>query len=234
MQEQSNQNIHANHRRRVCDSFLKGGIKSMADHNIIEMLLFYSCPRKDTNATAHALMKYFGSFVNILEAEHDELLKVDGIGEASATFINFISQLSQKYYEDKASNGIALNTAVQIKEYLQAKFMNSQKEDFCILMFDNRGKLLNTVTFEGYSPDSVNIENRVVAETVLRCNTSYVIVAHNHPNGFAAPSPADVAATKQLKELLENINISLYNHFIVSPEGIFSMADTEKFADIFI
>lgn len=90
--------LHHDHRKRVKESFRATGLDGLHDHNVLEILLFYSIPREDTNETAHLLLDEFGSFPAIFEASIDELKKVEGIGIESATFIRFIAEF-MKYYE---------------------------------------------------------------------------------------------------------------------------------------
>lgn len=92
--------MHEDHRKRVKERFLKDGIENMPDHEVLELLLFFSIPRKDTNALAHELIEHFGSLNCVLEASADDLMQVNGIGEASATLITLAFQLTKKYLKN--------------------------------------------------------------------------------------------------------------------------------------
>jgi len=56
-----NINPHKNHRERVKTKYLNHGLDCFADHEVLEMILFYSVPQKDTNEMAHELIDKFGS-----------------------------------------------------------------------------------------------------------------------------------------------------------------------------
>ena len=45
--------LHDGHRQRKRQQFLSHGPQSMADHELLELALFYAIPRRDTNETAH-------------------------------------------------------------------------------------------------------------------------------------------------------------------------------------
>ena len=95
-------NLHEGHRQRLKERFIKNGLSDFEDHNVLELLLFYSVPRSDTNELGHKLLKKFGSLSNVFDAPVDELCKVEGIGLHSATLIKLIPELCNLYYVVKS------------------------------------------------------------------------------------------------------------------------------------
>lgn len=89
--------IHDGHRKRVREAFLKRDLDSMPEHEILELLLFYSQPRGDTNKLAHELINTFGSLESVLSANYEDLMKVKGVGESTAALLVLFSRLSIKY-----------------------------------------------------------------------------------------------------------------------------------------
>ena len=75
--------VHDGHRSRMKERFRGHGLENFNDINALELLLFYSIPRRDTNPIAHRLLKKFGSFARVLEASEEELCQVEGIGPAT-------------------------------------------------------------------------------------------------------------------------------------------------------
>ncbi len=91
-------NLHEGHRKRVKERFIKFGVDSFTDVQLLETLLFYAVPKKDTNDTAHLLLDTFGgTFAKVLNADYKELVKVNGIGENAASLIKFVQMVSKKY-----------------------------------------------------------------------------------------------------------------------------------------
>ena len=95
--KKENKNIHEGHRDRLRKRFLDEGLDNFHDHNVLELLLFYSIPRKDTNEEAHNLIDTFGSLSGVFNASHEDLCKVKGIGENTATLIKMMPELFKKY-----------------------------------------------------------------------------------------------------------------------------------------
>ena len=85
------------HRHRLKQRLSAVGLDALLDHEILELLLTYAIPRKDTKPLAWALIKRFGSLANVLDAEEAALLDVPGIGPNAAQFIKLIRGLLKKY-----------------------------------------------------------------------------------------------------------------------------------------
>ena len=79
--------LHDGHRQRKRQQFLSHGPESMADHELLELALFYAIPRRDTNETAHRLLDQYGSLDRVLSAPEQELEKVEGVGQGAAVLL---------------------------------------------------------------------------------------------------------------------------------------------------
>ena len=91
--------MHSGHRERLKKKFIKYGADSLETHELLELLLFYGIPRKDTNELAHVLINTFGSLPQVFDAPINRLLKINGIGESTAVLIRLVSKLSRVYAE---------------------------------------------------------------------------------------------------------------------------------------
>lgn len=220
-------NLHVGHRKRVKHRFLKSGLSSFDKHNILEFLLFYSIPRKDTNELSHNLINHFGSFSSVFDASFEELIKVDGISESTAILIKLVPSITAEYLKDKSDNGIILYSTKVIGDYLKPFFLDKNRECVYCVCLDNKLKVIKTaLMFEG-NVNAVSLVNRKVIEFVTANNASTVIIAHNHPNGLAIPSESDIITTNKLKEALALIDVRLLDHIIISDNDFVSFAESE-------
>ena len=94
-------NPHKGHRQRVKNRVLREGVDSFEDHQILELLLFYCIPMKDTNELAHLLIDRFGSLAGVLDARPEDLCAVSGITENSGILLNLIPSLARRYHQEK-------------------------------------------------------------------------------------------------------------------------------------
>lgn len=227
-------NPHENHRARVRETFRKAGVEGMPDHNLLELILFYSIPRKDTNEIAHRLIDTFGSLNAVFNAPYERLMDVEGIGESSALLISMIPGICRRYIEGNEAKKITLYDTEDVKKYIVSKYYGCKNEVFYMLCLDAVGNLINCCKLGESTIGSVTLDKRTVLETAFRNNADTVIFAHNHPNGIAAPSREDIRMTDEFNTLFRGVGIKLADHLIVGSDDILSLASVPKMKTLFI
>ncbi len=226
------ENLHDGHRERLRERFFREGLDHFPHHMSLELLLFYSIPRADTNAIAHGLLNTFGSIAGIFDADYQDLLKVEGIGPASAGLIKLIPSMCRLYLEDKNADGVTLDTPQKIFEYMSPKYIGETNEVVYILCLDRRDKLLLCQKLIEGTLDSAPIILRHVVEVVVRTGATSMVLVHNHPQGFSIPSSDDIKVTVKLKKSLDTLNIKMSDHMIIARDSFISLADMGIFLNI--
>ena len=226
-----NKNLHAGHRQRLANRFLKSGADDFELHNILELLLFGAVPRRDTNEIAHELIDKFG-FCGVFEATPEELQKVDGIGPVAAAQIKLVLEVSKVYNQEKNKNVKAVSSIDHAAQYMMPTFIGRDYEIITLLCLDAKGSVLgHTIVTKG-NVNTVTLDVRKVVEIALNYNASGVIIAHNHPLSTALPSLDDVSTTKRLYTTLEDLGIRLIDHFIFASDGDYvSLAQSNMLKD---
>ena len=228
-------NLHKEHRERVRKEFLEHGFSEDAPpHKLLEMLLFFSIPRKDTNETAHLLLKEFGSLSGVFEAETADLMKVKGIGENSAALIKLMLPLFRKYQSEKVAVKPKFTNMDEICDFIIKKYIGYKCEVFMVTSFNNEGYMIACDKIGEGDMSSVGVSVRDIVQVVLKRNAACVIISHNHTSGNAIPSKADVEVTKSIKITLQQMGVKLLDHIIVVPDDCVSMLQSREYKDIFI
>jgi len=225
--------MHEDHRKRTRQRFLQAGLQSFPAHNVLEMLLFYAIPRQDTNEIAHRLIRHFGSLAGVLDAPFEELCKVQGIGESSATLIMFAAQLAKRYLAEQRQEKVTFDSRQALPHFAVSLFTGMKSEAAFLLCFDNTAQLLHAGQISLGTKHAVSLDNRTLLEMAFRHNATKVVLAHNHPNGAAAPSRSDLVRTEGAVKIFNSVQIQLLDHLIVAQGHCFSMAAHPKFSRIF-
>ncbi len=226
--------VHDGHRKRVKQEFLKNGFnENTPPHKILEMLLFYSIPRGDTNVLAHNLLNEFGSITGVLNASTERLLKIKGIGPNSASLIKLTLTVLKSYMSEKGASVKRFGSNDDICEYINRKYIGFTKEIFSITSLAPNGILLGFDFLSEGTPTDISIPIRLIAEIAIKRDASSIILAHNHPNGVAFPTPEDVETTIRIKNSLKSIDISLLDHMIIGFDDYISMKQSYQYAQIF-
>lgn len=209
-------NPHKNHRYRLKKLFLKEGLGSFADHNVLELLLFYCIPQKDTNEIAHALLDKFGSISAVFDAKFEDLCNVSGISEHSATLIKLIPQLSSKYSLDKISSKTDFSNLDNAAKYLVEYFMPKTRECVVLILVDNKGEAIHISEISEGIVNLTQVDIRKIAELAFLHNASGFILSHNHPNGRAKASKQDINFTLNLLHTFDTLGVRMQEHILVA------------------
>ena len=216
--------IHDGHRAKMRQRFLKGGLENFADHEALELLLYYAIPRRDTNPIAHALMERYGSLSAVLAAPVDDLKKVEGVGESAAVLLKMIPQLTQK--ARLAETERVLNSSDRAGTFLLELLAGQTHEVVYVLCLDRKGKLITYKRLGEGGISSAGLDIRKLVECAILSSASAVVLAHNHPSGIALPSPEDYVATDRVKAALATIGVELVDHIIIADREFVSMKDS--------
>lgn len=218
--------IHEGHRKRMKEEFLKGDLDNMPPHRVLELLLFYAIPQRDTNELAHRLLERFGSLADVLEAPYEDLMRVKGVGEHTAVLIRFISGLTRRYYTERAVTADPGEEPMKvIGQRMVASYIGRNEERLTLVCLDHRLRVLFFDTVMVGVSDSVQVQFRTLVKIAMECNAPNVILGHNHPHGIAIPSEADKRLTLELVRMFRDLDITLLDHFIVAGGCYTSMAE---------
>ncbi len=214
-------NIHDGHRERMREKVNKFGCGCLAEHELLEMLLYYVNAQGNTNHTAHELLDKFGGLQGVFEANTHELKSVKGIGDKSALFFALVSEC-YKYMENSRKKGVSLSNSAVCADFVKSFFMGVKTEQLHLFCLDVKYRVCaHKIVSEGCA-DGAAVNKRELVKVAVNSGAYRVIIAHNHPNGEAKPSLDDINVTRQLMELFKGIDIPIVDHIIVAENGYYS------------
>jgi len=219
--------MYDGHRQRLRDRFEQFGPDSLKDHELLELLLFFSIPRRNTNAIAHELISRFGSLSAVLAAPLNELNTVEGIGDASALFLCLVNEIARRARMTSIAK-TPLNTLGELCDYCCELLAGERSEQFCVILMDARFNLIRTVRLSAGIPDSVAVYPRLIAEQALKSGAMKVTLVHNHPAGDCTPSPDDIRTTDSVAAALAPLGIDLVDHIIVTDSEAYALRAQKK------
>lgn len=225
--------LHDGHRERLRERFLKFGIEGMEEHEILELLLFYVIPRKDTNEFAHNLINRHGSLIGVLEATPQQISEIKGLSQRTAAFLKLISDVV-RLCKEQSKKWATLNSFEECGEFLLERYKGFTNEVVSIICLDRKCNILRWVPILEGGRDSVQFNTKKIISAVVESDADSVVLAHNHPFGTALPSDDDVTSTILIRETLMHINVVLLDHIIICDDDFVSMASSKSYQHIFI
>ncbi|NLU24847.1 MAG: DNA repair protein RadC [Clostridiales bacterium] len=216
-------NVHDGHRQRVKKRFSQQGLDGFSDHEVLELLLFYAIPRRDTNELAHRLLERFGSLQAVLRAPFEELERFSGMGESAAILLKLTPAVIRRS-RIATEEEIIFNSVEKTGAYFLRRFQGERREILYQACLDRKGKVINCKKLAEGSVNQATANIRSIVENALFTGASGVILAHNHPSGIALPSEADVSMTLAVRDALQTVGVELIDHIIAADNDFVSMA----------
>ena len=219
--------MHEGHRERLRDKFLKDP-KALAQHELLELLLFYALPRRNTNETAHELINTFGSIKDLLDADVNNIAAVPGMGKISSILIKVCAEMNSRYAiaEDTRPK---LDTFSALSDYLVKLFVGTNKEISYLLALSNSCRLIAAEILSEGAVSGTEITTYKISRICGRTDAASIVLAHNHPDGSPEPSREDIFATHILAKFCSQIKVNLIDHFVVAG-NVCTPILNEKFA----
>jgi DNA repair protein RadC len=213
----------AGHRARLRQRLLEGGPEALADYEVLEYLLFAARQRGDTKPTAKALLARFGSLAGVLNADHNALARVDGMGEVSAAALKIGALAARRMARSQVRQQPVLGSWQALLDYLAIDMAHLTVERVRVLYLDTRNRLMLDHQAQEGTIDEAAIHPREVVKKALEIGATALILVHNHPSGNPEPSRADIQITQRIAEAGRLLGITVHDHVIVGREGHVSL-----------
>jgi DNA repair protein RadC len=217
------------HRQRLRERFSSVGAASLADYEILELLLYRSFSRMDTKPLAKALLARFGSLAEVLGAPDHLLREVSGIGEAAAFDLKLVAATAERMLKSEIRGRQVLASWSQVIDYCRAAMAFEAREQFRILFLDKKNALIADEVQQTGTVDHTPVYPREVVRRALELSASALILVHNHPSGDPTPSRADIEMTKTIQDAAKPLGVTVHDHIIIGKAGHVSMKGMQLF-----
>lgn len=211
------------HRDRLRERFETAGPDALQDYELLELLLYRFIPRRDTKPIAKALMERFGSVGAVLNANRQDLLKISGLGLASAMDLQAMAALTHRSLKEEMRERTILSSWSAVIKYCTAAMAHEAVEQFRILFLDKRNCLIADEVQQKGTLDHTPVYPREVIKRALELSASALILVHNHPSGDPSPSNADIEMTRTIIQSASPMGITIHDHIIIGRDGHLSM-----------
>jgi len=229
--QNKNNNIHANHRQRLKNKFFKHGLSGIAEHEAVELLLFFAIKRKDVNPIAHNLISKFKNVEGILNASKEELIKVEGIGERTAELIVSCGNMINDYLNNKNKSRQLISTSMA-KSFALTNIPLKQNEETYLICMDGFLNVLSLNLLANGEKSKTKLDINKITALALDANASKAILVHTHPSGNPLPSENDIVFTHSVVTSCFFNDINLLDHIIVGDKTAYSFAENNLLQQI--
>ena len=226
MAEKDEKAIHSGHRKRMRERFLRSGAVGFADHELIEMILYNTFPRQDTNKIAHKILEeYDNNLCMLIEADPADLMFRCGLNENTAIFFAITAEILRRYSSERFKNKAVMDNSEIAGKYCVYLLSHEKAECFYVISLDAKSRLINKTLIIRGTVSETPVDIRRVVEAVIKSNARSVILAHNHPGGSLVPTVSDIETTVSVVKTLNILDVCVADHIIVADDKYLSMND---------
>ncbi|MCI8342107.1 MAG: RadC family protein [Firmicutes bacterium] len=217
--------VHDGHRQRMRERFISEGPKNFQTHELLEMVLYYTDRRKNTNVDAHRLLDEYGTLSALFEADALDIKRRCNVNESTALFFGLMCEILRRYDGDRWKVKMLIDSSDIAGEYAKYLLSNEKRECFYLICLDSQSRLLGTALISMGTINETHVYTRSIVEAALKYNSRSVIMAHNHPGGSIIPTSSDVETTVNIIKVLNMIDIYVADHIVVAGNEYLSMSD---------
>lgn len=203
------------HRERMYQKVKDKGVDSLTDAELLELLLMYAIPRRDVKPIVHDLLTEFECLGNIFGATDEELMKIKGIKENTVRFLRLVNTTAKQAALSKIKDQPILSGWEQLFAYASTLYTGESVEKLYILFLDAKLKLIKSQMTQIGTVNHIPIYPRDILKMALNLNASAVVLIHNHPSGDPHPSKDDILATREIRDVLDEVGIQLLEHLVI-------------------
>jgi len=205
------------HRDRLRTRFLEVGANSLADYELLELVLFAAIPRHDIKPLAKALIAEFGSFAEVVAAPRERLSGL--IKDSAITQLKIMEAAALRLARAKIMRRPALSSWSALLDYCHTAMARREIEEFRVLFLDRKNVLIADEVQSRGTVDHAPVYPREIVKRALSLNASALILVHNHPSGDPEPSRADIAMTREIVAAAATLKIQIHDHLVIGRQG---------------
>lgn len=215
---------------RPREKALKFGIRSLSDTELLAILIGGGLVGKSVidlskeiyNAAGNDLSQIARTSIKDLCSRHK------GIGPAKAITIAAALELGGRRKDVKSNVKPQIKSSSDAYNIIRSSLENLETEEFWIIILSRANRVIATECISSGGTTSTVVESKVVMKKALDHLASGLILAHNHPSGNCNPSTQDDTLTQKLSQAAKLLDITVFDHIIVTPDGYYSYADNGR------
>ena len=210
---------------RPREKLLANGAASLADAELIALLLRTGFKGTSVLQLAQQMLDHFGGIPGLLHAQGDDLKKIKGLGPAKRAELAAVIEIARRALAQELAHRPAFDHPTKVKDYLKLQLGQLRHEVFAVMFLDAQTRLLKFEEMFRGTLTQTSVYPREIVKRALDLHAASVVFAHNHPSGVAQPSKADEYLTLNLINALKLIDVRVLDHFVVGEGEVISFAE---------
>ena len=209
------ENLHKGHRQKLRARYMESGFSGFADHEILELLLFYAYPQRDTNELAHRFINEYGSLYALMSDTPQNIMHRLNVTENIAVLLSSLLKINERVLTSHFKRGEYMGSFSRAAQYLHAMLATRPYEMSYAICLNSGKELIKAVELGRGNEAVTKVNGVLLARECAVLKPEFVILGHNHPSGESTPSDDDIAMTNAVMSALLPLGVRVLDHIII-------------------
>lgn len=205
---------------RPREKLLRYGSECLSNAELLAIILRTGSKKEDVLRLCNRILVSCKGLNGLLNSSINDFMKLSGIGEAKATQLVALCELSKRFKSFKSGEEYRILSPLSAANYVMEDMKHLKKEYLKLIMLNTKNIVLSVKDISIGSLNSSIVHPREVFVEAIKNNSASIIVCHNHPSGDPNPSKEDINITMRLRECGKIIGIEVLDHIIIG-NGIY-------------
>jgi DNA repair protein RadC len=210
---------------RPRERFIQNGPKSLANHELVAILLGTGTKDESVLQLSNRLLIHFDGLRLLKDASLDEMTSIKGIGTAKAIQLLAAVEIGRRITNLNYNERYTIRSPEDGAKYMMNDMRFLSQEHFVCLYLNTKNQVIHKQTVFIGSLNASIVHPREVFKEAFRRSAASIICLHNHPSGDPAPSREDIEVTKRLVECGKIIGIEVLDHLIIGENKFVSLKE---------
>lgn len=205
--------MHEGHRKRMMEKLTIAG--ALRDSEILEILLFFVCPRRDVSGAAKNLIGVFGDLAGVLNADVAALSAVDGVGKNMAEYLVCTSKAIKHLSSDERDSFGMAGTLVAFRKFMCERYLGDNIDPIEVDVIGRDFRILRILPMKDYR----SLSRSVLSIKKMNRVRGIALSIYRHDGGSCARTVADDEYEKEIINVCDICGISFIGWGICGDDG---------------
>ena len=200
---------------RPREKLIRYGAETLSNNELLAIILRTWCKQEGIISLCSRIISECGGLNGLLTASAEEFMKLKGVGNAKATQLLALIEISKRLRGFKSGEEYKITAPKDVAQYLMEDMRYLKKEYLKLIMLNTKNVIISIKDISiGNLNSSIVHPREVFYEAIKKCSAS-VVICHNHPSGDPTPSKEDINITTRLRECGKLLGIEVLDHIII-------------------
>ena len=179
-------------------------------------------PRIDTKQVAYQLLETFGDLSQVMKADYDSLMKVKGIGQTSAEYLNELWKLYIAY-SDYSIENFCLRSVESRQVYFMKQLARMGHDTMMLACLNDRMRVIECKGGNQFFQRFPKQDLLDMIRVLIPVHCSQIVIAMSRSNGITGFCREEIQFAENLRKYFQPLKIKISDVILIVNGHAFSL-----------